>query len=58
MRTTPSPLLALQQARRHLLEHGHCPTGLVDERLARFRRLYLEELDRRGIVPGAKLIPP
>jgi len=25
----------LQQARRHLLEHGHCPTGLVDERLAR-----------------------
>lgn len=35
MRTTPSPLLALQQARRHLLEHGHCPTGLVDERLAR-----------------------
>ena len=24
----------------------------------RFRRLYLEELDRRGIVPGAKLIPP
>ena len=34
MRTT-SPLLALQQARRHLLEHGHCPTGLVDERLAR-----------------------
>ena len=35
MRTTPSPQLALQQARRHLLEHGHCPTGLVDERLAR-----------------------
>jgi len=35
VRTTPSPLLALQQARRHLLEHGHCPTGLVDERLAR-----------------------
>ena len=30
VRTTPSPLLALQQARRHLLEHGHCPTGLVD----------------------------
>ena len=24
----------------------------------RFRREYLEELDRRGIVPGAKLIPP
>ena len=34
MRTT-SPLLALQQARRHLLEHGHCPSGVVDERLAR-----------------------
>ena len=23
----PHPLLALQQARRHLLEHGHCPTA-------------------------------
>jgi len=24
----------------------------------RFRRVYLEELDRRGIVPGKKMIPP
>ena len=27
--------MALRQARQHLLEFGHCPTGLVDERLAR-----------------------
>ncbi len=27
--------LALRQARQHLLEFGHCPSGLLDERLAR-----------------------
>jgi len=31
----PQPLVALRQARRHLLEHGQCPSGLLDERLAR-----------------------
>ena len=30
--TTP---VALRQARQHLLESGQCPSGLVDERLAR-----------------------
>ena len=25
----------LRQARQHFMEHGHCPSGAVDERLAR-----------------------
>jgi transcriptional regulator of acetoin/glycerol metabolism len=29
------PALALRQARLHLLEHGHCPSGAIDERLTR-----------------------
>jgi transcriptional regulator of acetoin/glycerol metabolism len=29
------PAVALRQARLHLLEHGHCPAGAIDERLAR-----------------------
>lgn len=29
------PTVALRQARQHLLESGQCPSGLVDERLAR-----------------------
>ena len=29
------PLVALRQARQHLLDSGQCPSGLVDERLAR-----------------------
>jgi transcriptional regulator of acetoin/glycerol metabolism len=32
---TPSASLALRQARQHLLEFGRCPSGLLDERLAR-----------------------
>ncbi|MBY0409751.1 MAG: sigma-54-dependent Fis family transcriptional regulator [Burkholderiaceae bacterium] len=32
---TFTPLVALRQARQHVLEFGHCPTGLLDERLAR-----------------------
>ncbi|PTT20692.1 sigma-54-dependent Fis family transcriptional regulator [Acidovorax sp. HMWF029] len=34
MRPNTSPV-ALRQARQHLLESGQCPSGLVDERLAR-----------------------
>ena len=34
MRPNTSPV-ALRQARQHLLDSGHCPSGLVDERLAR-----------------------
>ena len=30
-----NPFVALRQARQHLLEHGQCPSGLLDERLAR-----------------------
>jgi transcriptional regulator of acetoin/glycerol metabolism len=33
--STTSPSLALRQARLHLLEHGDCPPGGIDERLAR-----------------------
>ncbi|BEU98455.1 sigma-54-dependent Fis family transcriptional regulator [Acidovorax sp. DW039] len=29
------PTVALRQARQHLIESGQCPSGLVDERLAR-----------------------
>ena len=32
---TLTPPVALRQARQHVLEFGHCPTGLLDERLAR-----------------------
>lgn len=32
---TPSAALALRQARLHLLEHGQCLPGAIDERLAR-----------------------
>lgn len=32
---SPSTSVALRQARQHLLETGQCPTGLVDDRLAR-----------------------
>lgn len=32
---TLTPSVALRQARQHVLEFGHCPTGLLDERLAR-----------------------
>ena len=35
MRSSSNPLVALRQARQYLLEHGQCPSGLVDERLAR-----------------------
>ena len=34
MRPNTSPV-ALRQARQHLLDSGQCPSGLVDERLAR-----------------------
>jgi len=32
---TTAPASALRQARSHLLAHGDCPTGMIDERIAR-----------------------
>lgn len=39
---TLSPASALRQARLHLLEYGDCPSGSIDERLARSWRRSLE----------------
>jgi len=44
---TPS----LRLARRHLLEHGDCPSGLVDERLARSWRRSLAS----GLLPAGRV---
>ncbi len=52
MRTT-SPTLALRQARLHLMEHGNCPTGAIDERLARSWRRSLAA----GLLPTGRLAP-
>lgn len=50
MRTSlPAP--ALRQARLHLLEHGDCPPGAIDERLARSWRRSLEA----GLLPAGRL---
>ncbi len=51
MRTT-SPTLALRQARLHLLEHGNCPAGTIDERVARSWRRSLEA----GLLPTGRLV--
>ena len=32
---TPLPALTLRQARLHLQEYGHCPSGTINERLLR-----------------------
>lgn len=45
--TTP----VLRQARAHLLEHGDCLPGMVDERLARSWRRSLDS----GVVPTARM---
>ena len=50
---TISPTLALRQARLHLLEHGNCPTGTIDERVARSWRRSLEA----GLLPTGRLAP-
>ena len=44
------PLVALRQARQHLLEFGHCPSGMVQERLARSWTRSLAA----GLVPGGQ----
>lgn len=50
MRTT-LPALALRQARLHLLEHGDCPGGGIDEHLARSWRRSLAA----GLLPAGRL---
>jgi len=51
MRMT-SPALTLRQARSHLLEHGDCPTGSIDERIARSWQRSLAS----GLHPTGRLI--
>jgi transcriptional regulator of acetoin/glycerol metabolism len=46
-----APTLALRQARIHLLEHGDCPAGYIDERLARSWRRSLAA----GLFPTGRL---
>ena len=49
---TTSSALALRQARRHLLEHGECPAGGVDERVARSWQRSLAA----GLLPAGRLL--
>ncbi len=50
---TPSPLVALRQARQQLLETGHCPDGMVDDRLARSWHRSMAA----GLAPTARVAP-
>ncbi len=50
MQSTPSAL-ALRQARSHLLEHGDCLPGIIDERVARSWRRSLNA----GLLPTGRL---
>lgn len=50
---SPSPLLALRQARQQLLETGQCPAGIVDERLARSWHRSMAA----GLAPTARVSP-
>ena len=47
---TPHPALSLRQARLHLLEHGDCLAGAIDERLARSWRRSLAA----GLLPTGR----
>ncbi|MFI8618467.1 sigma-54-dependent Fis family transcriptional regulator [Acidovorax sp. NPDC077693] len=52
---TIPPLVALRQARQHLLEFGQCPSGLLDERLARsWSRSMAAGLAPTGRAPGVE----
>ncbi|MDZ4254523.1 MAG: sigma-54-dependent Fis family transcriptional regulator [Sulfuritalea sp.] len=48
---TSLPVPALRQAREHLLEHGACLAGAIDERIARSWRRSLAA----GLAPGGRL---
>ncbi|MDR3370657.1 sigma-54-dependent Fis family transcriptional regulator [Rhodoferax sp.] len=49
---TPPTAVALRQARLHLLEHGDCPPGGLDERVARSWRRSLAA----GLLPAGRLL--
>jgi transcriptional regulator of acetoin/glycerol metabolism len=49
---TTSPASALRQARSHLLTHGDCPTGMIDERIARSWQRSLAS----GLQPTGRLV--
>jgi transcriptional regulator of acetoin/glycerol metabolism len=51
---TPALPQALRQARQHLLEYGHCPSGLLDERLARSWQRSADQ----GLRPTGRLAAP
>lgn len=51
---TSTPMQALRQARLHFLEHGHCPSGILDERLARSWQRSLAA----GLPPTGRLVAP
>ena len=51
---SPSTSVALRQARHHLVESGHCPIGLVDERLARSWQRSMDS----GLLPTGRLGGP
>ena len=53
MRPNTSPV-ALRQARQYLLDSGQCPSGLVDERLA---RSWSRSMAAGGRPPGAHPAP-
>ena len=52
--TSTSTSVALRQARQHLLESGQCPSGLVDERLARSWQRSMDS----GLRPTGRLGSP
>ena len=53
MQSSSAPL-ALRQARQHLLEFGQCPSGLVNERLARSWSRSMAA----GLAPDARVRAP
>ncbi len=51
---TSTQVQALRQARNHFLEHGRCPSGTIDDRLARS----WERSFAAGLVPTGRLTAP
>ena len=50
----PPPSPALREARQHLLQHGYCPPGAIDERLARS----WQRSAAAGLMPAGRLLEP
>ena len=49
-----NPTPALREARQHLLQHGYCPPGAIDERLARSWQRSVAA----GLMPTGRLLDP